>query len=439
MVVRRFVSLILAAALMPLSSFSADAQQDADAVEIATKAVKSDLADTFAHDLMTQSVEVLNNSAAYVGDANELMAADKVQQVQREQEAYFQSLLQAATSYNADAMNAAAVKYGLKPESKQLQAGKGGTAPRFRYRLHISWSMGDAAVRQALEYGLKYRDSMVLSLRGPRPGEKLEPLIFAIVKLMGEVKEGSVVPNIEINPPSFTDNNVTVAPTLVVMDEQGQPIAKVAGVMNPEWIESEIEAGRRGDLGKHGQTSAIGEIDMMQAMIEKAKATDTKAMAERAKARIWQNLPMLPLPKTTELRVRELDPGFYVTEDIPLPDGTFLARKGDYVNPLDDELMAFDDVIVIVDANDPEQVDFAAAVNAAYRSTGVITMLSDLDRNNGWDVFGRLTQRFKDQPFLLTSDVKERFRVERVPTVITVVDKKILVQEIPADSIKVKQ
>lgn len=408
-------------------------------MEIATKAVKSDPADTFAHDLMTQSVEVLNNSAAYVGDANELMAADKVQQVQREQEAYFQSLLQAATSYNADAMNAAAVKYGLKPESKQLQAGKGGAAPKFRYRLHISWSMGDAAVRQALEYGLKYRDSMVLSLRGPRPGEKLEPLIFAIVKLMGEVKEGSVVPNIEINPPSFTDNNVTVAPTLVVMDEQGQPIAKVAGVMNPEWIESEIDAGRRGDLGKHGQTSAIGEIDMMQAMIEKAKATDTKAMAERAKARIWQNLPMLPLPKTTELRVRELDPGFYVTEDIPLPDGTFLARKGDYVNPLDDELMAFDDVIVIVDANDPEQVDFAAAVNAAYRSTGVITMLSDLDRNNGWDVFGRLTQRFKDQPFLLTSDVKERFRVERVPTVITVVDKKILVQEIPADSIKVKQ
>ncbi|MDS6538127.1 TrbC family F-type conjugative pilus assembly protein, partial [Xanthomonas perforans] len=347
--------------------------------------------------------------------------------------------LQAATSYNADAMNAAAVKYGLKPESKKLEVEQGSGASKFRYCLHISWSMGDAAIRQALEYGLKYRESMVLSLRGPRPGEKLEPLIFAIVKLMGEVKEGSVVPNIEINPPSFTDNDVTVAPTLVVMNEQGQPIAKVAGVMNPEWVESEIEAGRRGDLGKHGQTSAIGEIDMMQAMIEKAKATDTKAMAERAKARIWQNLPMIPLPKTTVPRIRELDPGFYVTEDIPLPDGTFLARKGDYVNPLEDELMAFDDVIVIVDANDPEQVDFAAAVNSAYRSTGVITMLTDLDRSNGWDVIGRLTQRFKDQPFLLTSDVKERFRVERVPTVITVVDKKILVQEIPAESVKVKQ
>ena len=41
--------------------------------------------------------------------------------------------------------------------------------------------------------------------------------------------------------------------------------------------------------------------------------------------------------------------------------------------------------------------------------------------------------------YLLTNDVQERFRVEKVPTVITVVDKKILVQEIPADSIKVKQ
>ncbi|WP_164747947.1 MULTISPECIES: TrbC family F-type conjugative pilus assembly protein [Xanthomonas] len=295
--------------MTPLSSLTAYAQQDASAVDIGTKAAEGRPADTFAHDLMTQSVEVLNNSAAYVGDANELMATEKVLQVQREQESYFKSLLQAATSYNADAMNAAAVKYGLKPDSKKLEVEQGSGASKFRYRLHIFWSMGDAAISQALEYGLKYRESMVLSLRGPRPGEKLEPLIFAIVKLMGEVKEGSVVPNIEINPPSFTDNDVTVAPTLVVMNEQGQPIAKVAGVMNPEWIESEIEAGRRGDLGKHGQTSAIGEIDMMQAMIEKAKATDTKAMAERAKARIWQNLPMLPLPKTTVPRIRELDPG----------------------------------------------------------------------------------------------------------------------------------
>lgn len=58
-------------------------------------------------------------------------------------------------------MNAAAVKYGLKPDSKsEVEQGSG--ASKFRYRLHISWSMGDAAIRQALEYGLKYRESMVL-------------------------------------------------------------------------------------------------------------------------------------------------------------------------------------------------------------------------------------------------------------------------------------
>src|SRR5688572_2196422 len=137
MVVRQLAFLFLIAALMPLSSFAADAEQEANAVTVATEAAKSDPADTFAHDLSTQAVEVVNNRAAYVGAANELMAADKVQQVQRKQEASFQSLLQAATSYDADAMNAAAVKYGLKPESKQLQAAKGGAAPTFRYRLHI--------------------------------------------------------------------------------------------------------------------------------------------------------------------------------------------------------------------------------------------------------------------------------------------------------------
>lgn len=78
MVVRQLVSLLLAAAFTPLSSLSAYAQQDASAVDIGTKAAEGKPADTFAHDLMTQSVEVLNNSAAYVGDANELMATEKV-------------------------------------------------------------------------------------------------------------------------------------------------------------------------------------------------------------------------------------------------------------------------------------------------------------------------------------------------------------------------
>ena len=217
----------------------------------------------------------------------------------------------------------------------------------------------------------------------------------------------------------------------MVLDDDGAVVAKASGVMNPEWIESEIAAGHTGDLGKHGQVSDIAEIDLMLAIMEKAKAADPKAMADKAKRGIWKGIPLIALPPVTEQRVRELDAGFYLTEDIPLPDGTFLARKGDYFNPLDTPEAAFNEVIVIVDATKKDQIDFAAAVNAAYRDIGVITMLSDLDRDKGWETLAQLTHRFKNQPFLLTSDVRERFRVEKVPTVITVVDKKIVVQELP--------
>ena len=381
--------------------------------------------------LLQHQVDVINNSAAVLGDTTSITDTSRVEEIKREQENYFQTLLKAATGYSEDAMNAASQKYGLQPEQKQAVPGKTTGDKGVRYRLYISSAMGDGALKQAMEFGAKYNQSMVLSLRGPLPGEKLDPLVYRLINLIGGVSEGMSVPNIEVNPPSFTDNQITTTPTLVVLNEEGVVVAKAAGVMNPEWIESEIKAGHTGDLGVHGRTTKIAEIDLMLAMIEKAKAQDPKALAEKARRDMWKGIPLIPLPAVTERRDRELDAGFYVTEDIPLPDGTYLARKGDYFNPLDAPEMVFNQVIVIVDATKKDQVDFAAAINAAYRDTGVITMLSDIDRETAWDVLAQLTHRFKNQPFLLTNDVQERFRVEKVPTVITVVDKKIVVQELP--------
>lgn len=387
--------------------------------------------DTSVEGLTRHTVEVFRNQKAILGDLSEIQNQDRVNEVAKEQEAYFQSLLHSATSYSEDAMNAAAERYGLQPEKKPagINASRGDEG--VRYRLYISMAMGEGALKQAMEYGIKHNQNMVLSLRGPMPGEKLDPLVYRLMNMIGGVKEGMAIPNIEVNPPAFTDAEVTTVPTLVVLDAEGKVIAKAAGVMNPEWIEEELQAGHSGDLGKHGATAKIAEIDLLQAMMEKAKAADPAAMVERAQRDIWKGVPMIPLPEVTEQRVRELDAGFTVTEDIPLPDGTFLARKGDYFNPLDQSDFIFHETIVVIDATRPDQVEFALALNAVLKERGVIFLLSNMDRETGWESLARMTHQFGNQPFLLTNDVQERFRIEKVPTVITVVDKKILVQELP--------
>lgn len=394
--------------------------------------------DTSVEGLTRHTIEVFKNSDSILGDMSEIRNDAKVAEVAKDQEAYFQSLLQSATSYSEDAMNAASQRYGLQPEGKQggINASRGDEG--VRYRLFISMEMGEAVLKQAMEYGIKHRQNMVLSLRGPMPGEKLDPMIYRMMNMIGGVREGMEIPNIEINPPAFTDSGVTTVPTLVALDTDGKVVAKVAGVMNPEWIEDELTAGHTGDLGKHGGTTKIAEIDLMEAMIAKAKAEDPAALAEKARNDIWKGIPTIPLPAVTEPRVRELDAGFTVTEDIPLPDGTFLARKGDYFNPLDQEDFFFPEAIVVIDATKEDQVRFALAMSQGLKDTGVITLMSDMDKENGWDTLANLTNKLGDQPFLMTIDVQERFRIERVPTVITVVDKKILVQEIPTSVLEKK-
>lgn len=395
--------------------------------------------DTSVEGLTRHTIEVFKNQDTILGDLSAIMNEQHVDAVAKEQEEYFQSLLQAATSYSEDAMNAASEKYGLHPEAKQggIAASRGDEG--VRYRLFISMGMGEGALTQAMNYAIKHKENMVLSLRGPMPGEKLDPMVYRLMNMIGGVKEGMTVPNIEINPPAFTDSSVTTVPTLVALDADGKVLAKVAGVMNPEWIESEVQAGRIGDLGKHGGTTNIAEIDMMEAMIAKAKAEDPQALADKARKDIWKGIPVYSMPAVTEARVRELDAGFTVTEDIPLPDGTFLARKGDYFNPLDNEDFFFPEAIVVIDATKADQVRFAVAMSQGLKDAGVITLMSDLDRENGWDVLATLTNQLGDQPFMLTNDVQERFRIERVPTVITVVDKKILVQEIPTSVMEISK
>ncbi|QRD71795.1 hypothetical protein H8Z72_22875 (plasmid) [Xanthomonas citri pv. citri] len=387
--------------------------------------------DTSVEGLTRHTVDVMRNSSAILGDTSDIQDQTKVDAVAAEQETYFKGLLQAATSYSEDAMTAAAAHYGLQPDKKPDGIGVKNGDTGVRYRLYVSMAMGEAALTQAMQYGIKYDHSMVLSLRGPLPGEKLDPLVFRMMDMIGGVREGMKIPNIEVNPPAFTSSGVTTVPTLVVLNSDGNVIAKASGVMDPEWIESEIQAGHTGDLGVHGATTEIIEIDLLEAIKAKAEAADPKAMAEKARRDMWKKIPLIQLPAATEKRVRQMDAGFTVTEDIPLPDGSFLARKGDYFNPLDNPELDFHEVIVVIDSTKKDHVKFALALNSVLKERGVITLLSDIDREQGWKTFAVLTERMGNQPFLLTSDVRERFRIEKVPTVITVVDKKIEIQELP--------
>lgn len=385
------------------------------------------------------SIEGLTRHAAGTIEDKEVIVRDKsltdgdkrAQEVIDRERAYFEQLIDQATTTSMDAIYSEAERYGLKAERRKPEkdtdrpvAGQS----RLRYRMFISSSMGPAAIEQAVAYGVKYRDSMMLTYRGPKPGQTIQGMIRDLIKITGEQADESMVPNIEINPPEFTDNNVSDVPTLVKVDADGKPIASVRGLMNPEWLESEIEAGNKGDLGKRGPTSAIAEIDLMAAMIEKAKGMDINKMAEGARDRFWKNAPLIELPPAMQDRTRLVDGGFTVAQDIRLPDGRYLARKGEYHNDLKE--MPFTRTVVVFDTTKPAQVALAKKVSQENSEKVVLLLASNVDREAGWGNYNALEDDLGRPLYVLTSDVVDRFKVEKVPTIVTADDRNFIVKEV---------
>src|SRR5690606_6450482 len=104
-----------------------------------------------------------------------------------------------------------------------------------KYRLLVSRSMGEAAIKRAMEIAETHPD-MVIVFRGLLPGERVTDLIALLGKLRPPA-EGEPMANVTLDPTAFSDANVTVVPRLERLDDEGNVLAWARGVANPDWIE----------------------------------------------------------------------------------------------------------------------------------------------------------------------------------------------------------
>src|SRR5690606_35404295 len=112
--------------------------------------------------------------------------------------------------------------------------------------------------------------------------------------------------------------------------------------------------------------------------------------------------------------------------------GEFVARAGDRVNPL--ETRPFTQAIVVFDARDKKQVDLIAQKLPQIRDEpGVqrtVLITTGFDKGIGWDGYKSVTDLLDDAVFLLTPDVRDRFALEKVPSIITADATHFIVREL---------
>lgn len=302
-------------------------------------------------------------------------------------------------------------------------------APNVKYRVYLSQSMGESAVREAMMDAVGREDTMLI-FRGPNKGQTVNQLQVWLGNMVKErVQKAEPLPNIFVDPTAFSEHDITVVPTVERVDAAGKTIASVRGLFDTAWLGSEVANGAKGDLGSRGQTYPVSEIDLLAAMQEKVKNFDWDAWKQKAAADYWKKAPFTELPRVSQARVREIDPTVVVPKDIIAPNGTVVARAGDTFNPL--ESMGFHQKLLIFDATDKAQLEYARKFLKAAAGTRVTLITTTMNRDEGFDGYVGMENELEHPIYMLNAQIRDTFHVEMVPTTVEAAKKVFVVTEVP--------
>jgi conjugal transfer pilus assembly protein TraW len=191
----------------------------------------------------------------------------------------------------------------------------------------------------------------VIAVRGlPEGTRRISDLIKLINAPMQDLDRSRL--SVRLDSRAFRDAGVKVTPTLVWGSPQSRELS-ASGATSLDWFIGQHSAGRRGNIGSFGPTEPLKDIDLIDLIRQRAAAIDWNEQREGAIRRFWDKRPVLNLPRATETKIRYLDLSFQVTQDVTLPDGRYIARKGDVVNP--GAVVPFTKKVVVFDPRDAEQ------------------------------------------------------------------------------------
>ena len=322
---------------------------------------------------------------------------------------------------------------GITPNA---QAGAG----RKMFVIYASTSLGEAGLLDILEEAAG-RDDVLVVFRGMRPGQKVQDFVRELHALARRFDEGKQ-PHIVIDPNRFRSAGVSVAPTLTLEEGSrlsdrlrlgnGRVLAKVQGVTGIGWLRSRTDGKLNGssqglDLGTQGPTREIVEVDLIEEMQRRVARIDWAAKKREALAHFWERTTFHELPEATEDRLRQIDLTVTAPRDVTAPDGTAIVHAGQRVNPLDQ--LTFTQRLVIFDATRPAQVELAKRQGREAGQRRVTYISTRLDRAAGWEGLEKIETDLGAPVYLLTPDLRDRFRLEHVPAVVEAKDRRFVIRE----------
>jgi conjugal transfer pilus assembly protein TraW len=283
--------------------------------------------------------------------------------------------------------------------------------------------MPEAELLAAMEEAASH-DAVVI-LRGLAKGESVTQAGQRLRALAIKLER---VPEVQIDPFAFRREGIVSVPTISVV--VGDSRLSATGSLALGALLQRFAKGERGDLGRRGAVYAVQERDMMDEIQARIAAVDWKAQREGAYARYWSNREAISLPTATIDKVRLFDPSVEVRSDIHASNGQLVARAGQRVNP--QAMMPLRSVWFVFDPRDSRQLArIEVEIQRLQRAnTPYLLMATQLNTGNEWEHLRVIENRFGLPVSIVTSELVQRFGIERVPVRIQGAGLKLAIAEL---------
>ena len=162
-------------------------------------------------------------------------------------------------------------------------------------------------------------------------------------------------------------------------------------------------------LGTYGATYPVAERDALEEIQERARQVDWQKVLDRRKLDSYQGPPDRgTLPRAKRERTFAVDLTYTVEMDVPDGKGSILYPRGYTFNPLD--YVVYPKTIVVINGNDPEQVQWFATSEYATRLD--VTLLLTEGRHTV------VAKRLQRPLFYADRKIIDRFRLKAVPSLV---------------------
>lgn len=317
------------------------------------------------------------------------------------------------------------VKELEKDSSIDVKIAKGdGMSPGGTVYLYISFSMPDSEIKAVIEEASNA--NAIVVLRGIKKGTNIKDTSLLLARLSNKVTPR---PEVVIDPRPFQKYGVTVAPAMTLVRED-KPALQARGIYSSKWIKERAESDPENiDLGQWGTTYPIVEIDLIEDMKSRVAAIDWDEKKKNAYKDYWKKASFIELPNAQEDNEYEFDPTVTVSKDIVGTTGEILAHKGQRFNPLD--MLPFTKTVFVFDSTNKKQVEYVKEQTDSLKaqSRAYILITTRVDANKGWKAFEKIEELYQRPVYLLNKQLKNRFSIDKVPTIITATGRVFTIKE----------